>query len=313
MTIFGVPLDEIDTEVLQGYLNQAGDEPLLWEAKGTEVHANEVRRQVCAFANSHEGGYLILGAERTEDTNRGNGDEGGKKWTLDGVPFPDEPQTWISNVVGDLERGVRPRPDFRVVAWKAQRGHVAVVYVAPTSTPPCIANGTVYERIPGKTQEVRDPQRLASLFAQGDQARAQAQARADRAASTMIRDWLPGGSAEFVPRELAAIASETPEDEDTRQFLRFAVAVSATGNTPDVSSRLFHNDFATEVWTELRDRPGNLPGWLHDTPPDAVYWSQEALTWRQVRTVDPVKSLTVVRALGHVPRVGVGAGRTKLR
>src|SRR4051812_18396223 len=77
------------------------------------------------------------------------------------------------------------------------KGSVAVVRVAPISTPPCITNGTVYERLPGKTQTVRDPLRLADLFSRGDaaranaqarsaRARANAQARADRAARTIL-------------------------------------------------------------------------------------------------------------------------------
>lgn len=76
MTIFGVPFDELDAGRLRAYLDQAGDEPLLWEAKGTEVHRNEVLRQVCGFANSHEGGYLILGATPSAATE---GDEGEKR------------------------------------------------------------------------------------------------------------------------------------------------------------------------------------------------------------------------------------------
>ena len=82
---------------------------------------------------------------------------------LDGVRFPDEPRPWITDVVSDPERGVRPRPDFDIEAWEAPKGHVAVVKVSATSTPPCIANGTVYERLPGKTQTLRDPLRLADL------------------------------------------------------------------------------------------------------------------------------------------------------
>src|SRR3954449_9609735 len=68
--------------------------------------------RVCGFANSHEGAYLILGATRASD---GRSEQ---KWRLDGVPFPDEPTTWVTNVVGDMERGVRPRPDFDVLPWR---------------------------------------------------------------------------------------------------------------------------------------------------------------------------------------------------
>ncbi|WP_372517934.1 AlbA family DNA-binding domain-containing protein [Solirubrobacter phytolaccae] len=181
MTIFGAPWSALDLATVSAFLAQADDEPLLWEAKGTKLDKSEVRLQVCAFANSHEGGFLILGAARAS---------GGAGWTLDGMQFPDEPITWITNVVADPERGVRPRPDFDVLAWRAQNGHVAIVRVSPTPTPPCMANGTLYERLPGKSQTVRDPTRLAELFAKGDLARRTTQERADRAALAVLRDWL---------------------------------------------------------------------------------------------------------------------------
>ena len=66
---------------------------------------------------------------------------------------------------------MRPRPDFDIEAWQALKGHVAVVNVSATPMPPCIANGTVYERLPGKTQTLRDLHRLADLFSRGDEAR----------------------------------------------------------------------------------------------------------------------------------------------
>jgi len=164
-TIFGASWNDLRLDHVQTYLDQADDERLLWEAKGTTLDKNEIRRQVCAFANSHEGGYLILGA------GRASGASVEHRWALDGVSFPGEPRPWITDVVVDLERGVRPRPDFDVVAWETTNGHVAVVRVTPTSTPPSLANGTVYERLPGKSQTVRDPLRLADLFGRGDAAR----------------------------------------------------------------------------------------------------------------------------------------------
>ena len=133
MTIFGPEWDELTLQDVQAYLDQAEDEPLLWEAKGTRIDKNEVRTQVCGFANSHEGGYLILGADKTDDG-----------WKANGVAFDGEPTTWLSDVIGDPERGVRPRPDFDIRAWPADNGHVAVIRIRSTSTPPCIANGTVY-------------------------------------------------------------------------------------------------------------------------------------------------------------------------
>jgi hypothetical protein len=282
VTIFGASWHELSLEHLQSYLDQADDEPLLWEAKGTRLDPHEVRRQVCGFANSHEGGFLILGAEST-----GPGEA--KGWALTGVPFPDEPRTWVSPVVGDLERGVRPLPDFDVQAWRVAEGHVAVVRVRPTSTPPCITNGTVYERVPGKTQTVREPMQLAALFARGDEARSNARARADRAAETVLDRWLP-------PRFPANPLVEGDGDDDSAEspdFVRFVVGMAATGNPPNISGRLFKNEFAEELWTRLRARPSFMPPEFRQ-PPDPVFWSQDALTWRHYMRTDD--ALTVVRA-----------------
>lgn len=66
MTIFGAPLHELTLETLREFMASAEDEPLLWEAKATQISPGEVRKQVCGFANSHDGGYLILGADRPQ-------------------------------------------------------------------------------------------------------------------------------------------------------------------------------------------------------------------------------------------------------
>lgn len=289
MTIFGVSWSELRAENVATFLADADDEGLLWEAKGTELDKNEVRRQVCGFANSHEGGYLILGASRARP---GQPD---RRWKLNGVPFPDEPALWIAGVVADPDRGVRPRPDFDVVAWPAEAGHVAVVRVTPTLTPPCIANGTVYERLPGKTQPVRDPLRLASLFSRGDEARRDAQARADRAARVVMEEWLEAEAGVFA-RPWTPVVSEQPPDpeEEEAAYLRFSVGVAAVGNTPDIAGRLFRHEFSEEIWEQLRDRPMGLPSGFGNAP-DPVYWSQDALTWRH-EAVGIVDTITIVRA-----------------
>ena len=90
---------------------------------------NEVRH--CGFANSHEGGYLILGAGRA-----------GTEWSAGGLRFADdEPQTWIGQVV---RAGIRPVPHFGVRWWPTEDGRaVAVVAVDPVASPPAICRGTV--------------------------------------------------------------------------------------------------------------------------------------------------------------------------
>lgn len=292
-TIFGPEWLDLTLDDVRAYLDAADDEPLLWEANGTSLDPREVRRQVCAFANNHDGGYLILGAHRPPATD----DEPEPRWVLDGLQFPDEPRPWISNVVTDLAVGVRPRPDFDVAPWDAPNGHVVVVRVTSTSTPPCMANGTVYERLPGKSQTVRDPLRLADLFARGDAAHRGAQARADETARTVLVDWLSGDAGRFAPVwELVEPdeGDDPAEADDETAFVRFAVGVAATGNPPDISSRLFRAAFMEEVWTALRDRPTGIPAGFR-RPPDPVTVAQDSLTWRH-HAVGMLDTLTVVRA-----------------
>lgn len=278
MTIFGAAWSDLTAEHVQRVLDGADDEPLLWEAKGTTLDKGEVRRQVGAFANGHEHGYLILGASHTDDT-----------WKLDGLEFPDEPQTWISNVIADEERGVRPRPHFEVAAWQAPRGHLAVIRVTPTSTPPCIAHGTVHERIPGKTQTVRDPVRLSDLFARGDRARRGARQRADNAASTLLKafyelDDPPPFSAPLRP--YAGVAKTEPP-------VQFAVALATTGNPPNIAGRLFQNPVVEDFWDELRRWPSAVPADFRT--PQPVAWSQDALFWQE-EEAGPVDFRRCIRA-----------------
>lgn len=291
VTIFGVPWSDLTLERVRSYLEEADDEPLLWEAKGTALDAGQVRREVCAFANSHEGGYLILGASRPKPQPL---DAGGGRWVLDGVPFPDEPRTWVTNVLTDQHRGVRPRPDFDVEAWGAPNGNVAVVRVWPTSTPPCLANGTVYERLPGKAQTVRDPQVLAGLFARGDAARVEAEARAARVARSMLSDWL-GGKAGVFRTDWTPPSGREPDLEEKIDHVSFAVGVAATGNPPNISGRLFREELVNEVFAELGSRPSGVPHPVATHVPDIPLVSQDALTWR-TQTSGFAHSITIVRA-----------------
>jgi hypothetical protein len=47
MTIFGVPWLQLRLEDVRDLLEDAGPEPLLWEAKGVKPDKGEIRRQVC--------------------------------------------------------------------------------------------------------------------------------------------------------------------------------------------------------------------------------------------------------------------------
>lgn len=218
MTIFGPAWGGLDLDALGRFLADAEPKPLLWEAKGIEAKAGEVRRQVCGFANSHDGGYLIIGASQ--------GDDG--SWTLDGVEFPDEPPTWVANVVGN--GGVNPYPDgLDTKSLPTADGRfVAVVRVPSSPTPPCNAHGTVYERVSGRTISVREPLRLAELFARGDEAHREAQKNADAAARQILiagRD-----SGRYGPTHV-----------------QFGLGAAAAGYQSGVASRLFGRAFEERV------------------------------------------------------------------
>lgn len=289
-TIFGNEWADLTLEDVKAFLDRSDDkdEPLVWEAKGTRFDKKELRRQVCAFANGHEVGYLILGADQPT---------GATEWTVDGVPIEGEPRPAITDAIVDVDGGVRPRPDFDIVAvLEAPKGHVVIVEIQPTSTPPCLTNGTVYERLPGKTQVVRDPLILAGLYSRGDAAKRDAQARADRAAMTLVKEWLEGAAGEFrtstfLPRaepddideddtktaeQKAKAAKEKAKAEDA-ETVRFAIGVAATGNPPNIAGRLFKHEFAQDVRDQLHDR-SEYPR-QSSRPPDSL-WSQDAITWR---------------------------------
>ena len=207
----GKRLQELELVDVRSLLDDAQAEPLHWEAKGIEVKPGEVRKQICGFANSHDGGYLILGTDVRND-----------EWVFDGVAFPDnDPPAWVSSVA----EGVQPYSeglDTRPILLDGRR-MLAVVWVPPTPTPPCNAHGTVYERVSGRTVSVREPLRLAQLFARGDGAHARAQELARRAAADAL--------------ELGA--AESPPSDD----LQFGLGLCATSYAPNISSRLFSPGF----------------------------------------------------------------------
>ena len=170
-----------------------------------------------------------------------------------------------------------------------------MVRVVPITTPPCIANGTIYERLPGKSQQVRDPLVLADLYRRGDQARREAETRGSSRISgsgwmASRRRWVFQSDSIWQQTDLGAGSGG---DTEQAAQLRFAVGVAATGNPPDISARLFQNQVVETVWSELDARPTGPPAGFSPRP-DPVTPSQDALTWRH-QTGRPAV-VTVVRA-----------------
>ena len=220
VTIFGVSWQELDLEAIRRFFRDAGSEPLLWEAKGTDLNRGEIREQVCGFANSHDGGYLILGAT-----------EHGGAWTLDGVPFSHDPPAWISDVIGNGT--VTPYPDgLDTKAWPVGHGRLRRRRVDPADAHPALEHPRpVFERVSGKTVPVTEPLRLAALFDRGDAARKTAQEKA---------------------KQIAMFAINRANGEHRAQsFTQFGLGLAATGYQAGISSRLFSYSFEQGVLSSM--------------------------------------------------------------
>jgi hypothetical protein len=231
MTLLGHPLHELTALQLKEFLDGAEAEPLLWEAKGTELHKKEVARQVCAFANGLQTAYLILGASQIQG-----------KWMLEAMEFDGDPPAWVTSLFGDVLNPV-PLIDVATISLPGG-GQIAIVEVPPIATPPCICNGTVFERVSGRTIAVRDPVRLAELYRRGADARQNAISAARHGAQNVLADPDSPGS-------------DSP-------WLRFAFALSATGHPPDIGSRLFSEGFEAGM---LEAAQNHLAPSLLDAPP----------------------------------------------
>lgn len=165
--VFGCSFAELRYETVRDLVeNHVGSEPLLWEAKGADVVEKKrpevLRKAVSAFANSRDGGFVFLGVEEV-----GKGRDVALK--ASGARFPDdEPGRWISTALTTFQ--LRPRPWFDVqqIAVPGGEGRrIAVVWVPPMAAPPCIADGSVYERVVGVSLPVQDPTRLAAIYQRG--------------------------------------------------------------------------------------------------------------------------------------------------
>ncbi len=213
-SIFSVEFSHLGVDDVRAFLDDAVEEGLNWEAKagdrdeGKGVRAEHIRKSVCALANQI-GGWVLIGAARRDG-----------RWQLPGIAMPaSEPGLWLDQVIA----GLRPLPRCRHHHWVVESGRfVAVVEVQPTTATPCMTNdGQVFERVSSESIQVKDPLRLHELITRGRNARARAEAHADRAAEHFS-------------------GTRGPYADTT---VRFAVGLAATSYEPDISSRLFHSSF----------------------------------------------------------------------
>ncbi|MDW5593476.1 ATP-binding protein [Conexibacter stalactiti] len=235
--LFGVPFRQLDLTRLRRFLEEAEKEPLLWEAKGGgRPDAQEIRRQCGGFANSNEGGYLLLGVR-----------ENGHGWEIDGMSFRDnEVDRYITTC---LQEGVAPIPEYDVLPIRvAENRYVAVVQVKPMHAGPCIVRGTVFERVPGATLRVQDPTRLAALFTRGRRAHDNAILTADEA----LRQAFVA-----LPRKPSRSQELGDVDALNSQFLRASVAVSSVTPGDDISAILFRASTAEHMRRRLRRLAGD--------------------------------------------------------
>jgi hypothetical protein len=158
---------------------------------------------------------------------------------------------------------LQPEPVVDVQPIPVDDGHVAVVEVPPIGIPPCFHNGTVYERTSGQTVPVKSPLRLSELYGRGEAAQAGAENAANNWANELLYD------------ESVAGYHEDPEGP------RFTVAVNASGNPPDISSRLFTKRFE-EAQREIVSE--NLVAITGNDPfgPQYRQWQEQDNYWLEV-------------------------------
>lgn len=250
LDLFPVPWDELDLENLDGFLRVAQPEPLHWEAKGTQVRPDQVTKAAGAFANSFDGGYLILGATESKREKRSS------QWTLDGAAFSEEPALWVSKVI---DAGLRPRPAFQIRTLEcADERHVVIVWVPPVDVSPCVVGGTVYERLPGQSVPVKDPQRLADLYGRGQAAVKSAQSAADSRSEHLLDELLEGAHEDMGRTSSAGAAGMAfnlprtfTEVGRGGNLMRVSVGLRPVSLAGDPASHLFTVSFAKAMQQAL--------------------------------------------------------------
>jgi hypothetical protein len=153
-SLFTLPADEIDADVLNAFLVQANPEAPVLEYK-RELN-DHVLRTIAAMANTL-GGVILIGVPERKGT--------GLPDTPVGVPLRDRDRL-VSQCFARFEPPFEP--EIIAVPLTASDGYVLVVRVDPAADRPIVMGGTVYIRLAGQTQAA-DRYRMAALFAERGQ------------------------------------------------------------------------------------------------------------------------------------------------
>lgn len=253
--IFDKPLTDVSVEDVQGYLDDATEEGVTWEAKADKpegkpgkpqgvTHAH-IEKTVCAFGNQF-GGTMILGAAQ----------DGSGTWSLPGVDIPGgEPESWIERAINK----VRPTPPHNVKVFALDDGRtVGLIEVQPEARTPCITSkGEVFIRVSSDSVRVTDPILLAELVEKGHHRLVGAESAAEDAARTL---------------------AEVRSGIDA-MTLWIAVAISALDYEPDISSRLFTEATAVKLQQLGVEHFRTLPLPLSALPPKDRDVSQNSVDW----------------------------------
>ncbi len=224
---FDIPWEQLQFEHVKAFLATAGEESLVWEAKGEDprpdgqgkLRPERVRKEACAFANQI-GGYVLVGVSGSAH-----------HWSASGIEIPgEEPGLWIDQVM----EGLSPQPVYERKHWQVADGRVvAVIRVEPIAQTPCMTDeGQVFERVSSESRKVVEPLRLAELISRGEKAQEQAEIAAGVAATELF---------------------ERP-DVISERSVWIGFGLHSVSYQPDISARLFHSRFPNFLAERFNER-----------------------------------------------------------
>jgi hypothetical protein len=284
ITPFGVPWEDLTLRQVTAFFAEPREEAQTWDAKGTTITAEQVRKSVCGFANSVLGGFVVLGVSQL-DKKLGT-------WAVEGWEPRDEAQQWVTDCI---RGGMDPIPAFDVCPFKLDPlKSVVVVRVWPVAVPPCVTvEGYMYERVGTSTAQVRDSAALHRLFERGAEAERRArevsiEGRTDfgskplerdhqvvlALASPSLRTDIPNlafrkSVADTAATQIAGLPHEAPRPE----FIERLTRVDQHCLTVATESRVAGRDGYT---VRIRDRGSVAVGYANPEIASGLVWIEDA-------------------------------------